>query len=206
MDKYDKDIDQAIRLANSHKKNYGYQQILANNVSSYGAKKIESKREKKNINKKKFSKNAVRTLLYSLIIVIAINFGLTIENIRFDNAVDYISSNLVVENVMDIHGKDLKEKIKSFIIEMESKGLSEITIMTYMQELYGNEIFDLAAQSLGFKDGGEYMISKGYEYKVVSSSGENVYANYPKEIKYKIESKHDLVDEVNEIKENRKGR
>jgi len=205
MDQYDRDIDQAIRLANSHKKN-GYLQMLENNVSTYGAKTIRAKREKKNKNKKTFSKNGVRSLLIAMIIINFMSTGIILENARYNKAVDFISSNLVAESAININGENIQEKMQSFINEMKSKGLSERSIMKYIQDIYGNDIFDIAVQTLGYKDGGDYMISAGYKHEVLSSSGETVYATYPKEVKYGIDSRHELVNKVNEIKENRKGR
>ena len=203
MDQYDRDIDQAIRLVS---KKSGYQHILENNLSSHGAKAIKAKREKKKVDKKTFSKNGVKTLLIVTILLSAINLGITLEDLRYDKSVDYVNSEIVTESVMNIDGNDIKGKIASFINEMKSKGLSENSVMFYIKDLYGNDMFDLAAQTLGYKDGGEYIISVGYKDEVLSSSGETVYASYPEEIKYEIESKHEFVDDVNEIKESRKGK
>lgn len=205
--KLNKDIEMVLeinRKSRMEREMDKYSEILMRNVSSCGAKKVNSKRGKKRINKKNFRNIAITISIISIIIS-GFSSYLGIQYFRKSKAMDYYNSNFLNEISINVVGEDVETRMYSFIENMQKNGLSEDVVMYYIKDLYGYDIFNIAAKSLGYENGEEYLIKKGYSSKVLSDNGQTILEINPEIIMFDSENREKFIDEVNDIKESRKG-
>lgn len=175
-----------------------YGDFLKNNLTSRGARLCEAKKERKQIKKKRFRNISIGALLTLIVISTFQNYFL--PNIQKQNSIDYVTDNMVSEELIQINEEDIVVSVASFVKSLEEKRLSQDSALYYIKEIYGDDIFDLAVKSIGYADKDSYFIKKGYKDDVLSFSGNTVMETYSDEREYNDEMSEVLLEEVSNIK------
>ena len=67
-------------------------------------------------------------------------------------------------------------------------------------KIYGDDIFDLAVKSMGYKGAEQYVFNQGYRDDVTTYSGNSVIQSHPDISDYNNSMSDTLIEEVNNIK------
>jgi len=166
------------------------------NLSKSGVKPVKAEKKRKSILKTKF-----KTYIITLIIVATLAGKMGYDKVKLDNAIDYVSDSVESDVELVVSDGEFYNKVNNLIYDLKDKGLSEETSLFFIKETYGNEVFDKVVQSMGYTDGGDYMVDKGYESRFIKNSFNGV----PSDNRYKKDMSNKIIDEVEEIKGSRKG-
>lgn len=212
MEKYD-DMDYAVRMVNRAQMQKNTD-IFSNSSKEHGAQSVVSKKCRKQKSRDSFKALSISLISVVLSILVMVNVNAHINRITNE---EYISDVLIEEYMELSHGNenievpsyipDYLEDVNRFMSVLKSKcNDDELLAMYIIDEIYGDNGFDMVSKSLGYSNGDDFLINKGYFDTSVSSSGETIYAKYANKVKFKKAVKNEYDEWINNyVNVHRKG-
>lgn len=203
MDRYD-DMDYAVRMVNRAKME-NKADIFSNSCRNHGAQSVVSKKSRKQKSRSSFRKLSISLISVALCMLVMVNVNSHIKHVSSE---EYISDVLMDEYVELSHNNsdievpnyvpDYLEDVNRFmnVLKSECNG-NELLALYVVDQIYGDNGFDMVCKSLGYSNSDDYLVNNGYFDASISSSGETVYAKYANKIKFKNALKDEYEEWLN---------